>query len=215
MSISHWIIIFLISLSLSGCNNTQQKATATLEQSLDSSKKNTIKQMSSTLLKSMITEKAFEILQNSSSAVYYSVKKDPSSEKDYLELNSPQELPSTFLNEIRSLLMDDSSYLFVSKKKSLFVPNLALEMRIQKEKLVHCQDRICFFDCMKAPRFDDRFDTSQNSKFYLDSVLVILIAAGCKQVRFIQGEEQLTLDCDPAFADLEKLINTLRRKKDD
>lgn len=179
MSISHWIISFFISLSLSCCNNTQHKAPVSLEEASDSSKKDDIKQSSSTLLKSMIAEKAFEILQNSSTAVYYSVKKDPSSEKDYLELNSPQELSSTFLNEIRSLLMDDSSYLFVSKKNNLFVPNLALEMRMKKEKLV------------------------------------ILIATGCKQVRFIQGEEQLTLECDPAFADLEKLINTLRRKKDE
>lgn len=180
MPISPWLIIFLIIPFLSSCMDDDQKLSTNLENRPNSSDPVIVREISGALLKSVVNEKTFEILGNSRMAVYYSVKKNPLSEIDYLELNSPQELSSTFFNEIRSLLMDDSSYLAISEEKALFTPNLAIEMRMQEEKLV------------------------------------ILIAAGCKQVRFIQDNEPLTLECNSSLAgSLEKLINSLRRKKDE
>lgn len=170
MHISYLIVLVTTALFCFSCNKTED------QQSTPAQEESSLLPKSSQRLQSIISPDLFNILEKSTKAIFYPVKSDPSAPSGYKALNSPVEFPNPLLKGIQTLLIDDATYMFDAKKKCLFLPNLAIEMKLNEEKLT------------------------------------ILIGTSCKQVRFIYGDEKITLDVDPAFPEIEKLVNSLRRK---
>lgn len=170
MHISYLTVLITAMLLCCSCNKAEEQQSTAQEES-------SLLPTSSKRLQSLVSSELFNILENSTKAVFYPVKPDPSGSKgDYKALNNPVEFPNSLLKGIQAILIDDATYMFDAKKKCLFLPNLAIEMKLDEEKLT------------------------------------ILIGTSCKQVRFIHDDEKITLDVDPAFTEIEKLVNSLRRK---
>jgi hypothetical protein len=174
LGINMRIFCFMTLLTLplfSSCNEEEKNLLPTTQEF-------TMTEASSQRLESVLPADLFHVLKFCTKAVYYPVKADLSNpQKSYEPLDHALELPASIFKPMQALLLNDNTYMFDAKKKCLFIPNLALELKLNDEKLT------------------------------------ILIGIRCKQVQFIYGKENIILDVDPAFPEIEELLNSLRRKK--